>query len=38
MPVQALGMRNFHAAQKEGAAGDQLMNVVANANMNHDGT
>jgi hypothetical protein len=28
-------MRDFHPAQDELASGDELMNVIANANMNH---
>jgi hypothetical protein len=28
-------MRDFHTTQNELAPGNQLMNVVANANMNH---
>ena len=35
MAVQALRVRNLDAAQDELAPGDQLMNVIANANMNH---
>ncbi len=38
MAVQALAVRDFHAAQDELASGDQLMNIVANANVNHGGT
>ena len=35
MAVQALRVRNFHAAQDELAARDQLMNVITDANVNH---
>jgi len=35
MPVEAFRMRNFHAAKDELAPGDQLMNVITNAHVNH---
>ena len=35
MAVEALRMRDLHAAEDELAPGDQLMNVIANANVNH---
>src|SRR5436190_11891544 len=35
MAVEPFGVRNFHAAEDEFASGDQLMNVVTNANVNH---
>jgi hypothetical protein len=36
MAVQAPGVRNLDAAQDELASRDQLMNVVTDANVNHD--
>ena len=35
MAVQTLRMRNLDSAQDELAPGNQLMNVIANANMYH---
>jgi hypothetical protein len=35
MAVKTFRVRNFHAAENELAPGNQLMNVIANANMNH---
>ena len=35
MAVEALGVRNLDAAEDELAPGDQLMNVIADANVNH---
>ena len=35
MAVEALGVRNLDAAEDELAPRDQLMNVIADANMNH---
>ena len=36
MAVEALSVRNLHAAEDELAPGDQLMNVIADANVNHE--
>jgi hypothetical protein len=35
MAIQAFRMGDFHAAQHKLASGDQLMNIVANSNVNH---
>ena len=35
MAVETLRVRNLHAAEDEPAPGDQLMNIVADANVNH---
>jgi len=35
MAVEAARMRNLHAAEDELAPGDQLMNVITDANVNH---
>jgi len=35
MAVETFRVRNFHAAEHEFAPGDELMNVITNANMNH---
>ena len=35
MAVEAFRVRNLHAAEDELAPGDQLMNVIADANVNH---
>jgi hypothetical protein len=35
MAVEPFRVRNFHAAEDEFAPRDQLMNIVANANVNH---
>ena len=38
MAVETFGVGDFHAAQHELAAGNQLMNIVTNANVNHSYT
>jgi hypothetical protein len=35
MAVETLRVRNLNAAEDELAPGDQLMNVIADANVNH---
>src|SRR5258707_86941 len=35
MPVEAFGVGDFHDAEEELPQRDQLMNVIAGANMNH---
>jgi hypothetical protein len=35
MAVQAFGVRDLDAAEDEFASRDQLMNVIADANVNH---
>jgi hypothetical protein len=35
MAIEAFRVREFHAAEDEPAPGDQLMNVIADANVNH---
>jgi hypothetical protein len=35
MAVEALGMRDLDAAEDELAPGNQLMDVIADANVNH---
>lgn len=35
MAVEPFRVRNFNAAEDELPPGDQLMNVIADANMNH---
>jgi hypothetical protein len=36
MPVQALVMRNLHAAEDQFASLHQRMHVITDANMNHE--
>ena len=36
MTVQPFGVRNLHPAQHELAPGDELVNIIANANVNHE--